>query len=281
MQYQDGQVIKQQQNHGVQVEQYHVFHVFQEEVHIEQVKVLLVICVEEVECFLQLRPGEDGCIKLKKNERRYATVSAIAATSSTALVIARGHRIGGISEIPLVVTDDIQSYDKTKKAFQFLKDCRAIEDVRKVKTTKKLRPGRGKTRNRRYKERLGPLIIFKENRGIVRAFRNIPGVDLACVNRLNLLQLAPGGHVGRFIIWTESAFKELNSLFGSYGLKGNSKLHLNNGSPYILPLTCMENTDVERILQSDEIQNIIRPRKLAKKRITRKKNPLKNFFCYG
>jgi len=209
--------------------------------------------------------------KIKKNERRYATVSAIAATSSTALVIARGHRIGGISEIPLVVTDDIQSYDKTKKAFQFLKDCRAIEDVRKVKTTKKLRPGRGKTRNRRYKERLGPLIIFKENRGIVRAFRNIPGVDLACVNRLNLLQLAPGGHVGRFIIWTESAFKELNSLFGSYGLKGNSKLHLNNGSPYILPLTCMENTDVERILQSDEIQNIIRPRRLPRKRVTRKK----------
>jgi len=209
--------------------------------------------------------------KVKKNERRYATASSIAASGSTALVIARGHRIEGISEIPLVVSDDIQAYQKTKIAFEFLKSVRAIQDVRKVKSTKKIRPGRGKARNRRYKQRLGPLIIYKNNRGIVRAFRNIPGVDLANVERLNLLQLAPGGHVGRFIIWTESAFKELNIRFGNYGLKGNSILHLRNGAPYILPRTCMENTDVERIIQSDEIQNVVRPRKLPSKRHARKK----------
>jgi hypothetical protein len=29
------------------------------------------------------------------------------------------------------------------------------------------------------------------------------------VDALNLLKLAPGGHVGRFCIWTESAFKKL------------------------------------------------------------------------
>ena len=29
------------------------------------------------------------------------------------------------------------------------------------------------------------------------------------VDNLNLLKLAPGGHVGRFCIWTESAFKKL------------------------------------------------------------------------
>ena len=29
------------------------------------------------------------------------------------------------------------------------------------------------------------------------------------VDVLNLLKLAPGGHVGRFCIWTESAFKKL------------------------------------------------------------------------
>jgi len=37
---------------------------------------------------------------------------AIAATSVTALVMARGHKIDRISEIPLVVSDDIQSYQK-------------------------------------------------------------------------------------------------------------------------------------------------------------------------
>ncbi len=29
-----------------------------------------------------------------------------------------------------------------------------------------------------------------------------------------MLQLAPGGHLGRFIIWTKSAFDQLDSIFG-------------------------------------------------------------------
>ena len=46
-------------------------------------------------------------------------------------------------------------------------------------------------------------------KGLTKAFRNIPGVDTISVDALNLLKLAPGGHVGRFCIWTESAFKKL------------------------------------------------------------------------
>ena len=34
-------------------------------------------------------------------------------------------------------------------------------------------------------------------------------VDCIQVDALNLLKLAPGGHVGRFCIWTEAAFKKL------------------------------------------------------------------------
>lgn len=29
------------------------------------------------------------------------------------------------------------------------------------------------------------------------------------------MQLAPGGHLGRFIIWTKSAFDKLDSIFGT------------------------------------------------------------------
>lgn len=29
------------------------------------------------------------------------------------------------------------------------------------------------------------------------------------------LQLAPGGHLGRFIIWTKSAFSKLDEIFGA------------------------------------------------------------------
>lgn len=44
-------------------------------------------------------------------------------------------------------------------------------------------------RNRRYTMRKGPLVVYSEDSGIVRAFRNIPGVDVARVDRLNLLQV--------------------------------------------------------------------------------------------
>lgn len=42
------------------------------------------------------------------------------------------------------------------------------------------------------------------------------GITLQNVNKLNLLRLAPGGHVGRFCIWTESAFRKLDDLYGTW-----------------------------------------------------------------
>lgn len=54
-------------------------------------------------------------------------------------------------------------------------------------------------------------------KGLTKAFRNIPGVDTISVDALNLLKLAPGGHVGRFCIWTESAFKKLGKCMNIEG----------------------------------------------------------------
>jgi len=70
---------------------------------------------------------------IKKNEKKYAITGAIAATGVTALVMARGHRIDRISEVPLVVSDNVESYDKTKQAVEFLKRVKAMDDVLKVK----------------------------------------------------------------------------------------------------------------------------------------------------
>lgn len=44
--------------------------------------------------------------------------------------------------------------------------------------------------------------------------RNLPGVEVSSVERLNLLQLAPGGHMGRFVIFTKSAFDSLDKIYG-------------------------------------------------------------------
>merc|ERR1712079_397429 len=52
-------------------------------------------------------------------------------------------------------------------------------------------------------------VIYDQDQGLTKAFRNIPGVDTIQVDNLNLLKLAPGGHVGRFCIWTEGAIRKL------------------------------------------------------------------------
>merc|ERR1719316_2233906 len=105
--------------------------------------------------------------------------------------------------------------------------------------------------------RRGPLVIYNEDNGISRAFRGIPGVDLACVSRMNLLQLAPGGTFGRLIVWTEPAFKELQALFGSFKAASEMK------KGYHLMRPMMTNADLGRIINSDEVQSAVNPAKEA------------------
>jgi large subunit ribosomal protein L4e len=125
-------------------------------------------------------------------------------------------------------------------------------------------------RNRRHVQRKGPLVVYANDNGIVQAFRNLPGVELSQVTRLNLLQLAPGGHLGRFVIWTADAFKQLNAVYGS--VKAPSALK----KGYTLPRNVLANSDVTRLINSDEIQSVLRPAVTQVMRGRRKKNPLKN-----
>merc|ERR1711964_122692 len=130
--------------------------------------------------------------------------------------MARGHRINEIPEIPLVVSDDVQSIKKTKNAVAVLESYGLSEELAKIRDSKKIRAGKGKARNRRYTMRRGPLVIYDTCDGVSKAFRNIPGVTTADVNMLNLLDMAPGGNLGRLCVWSESAFNKLNQIYGNY-----------------------------------------------------------------
>jgi len=204
--------------------------------------------------------------KVNQNQRRYAIVSALAASAVPALVLARGHRISNIAEIPCVIPDSAQSLTKTSAALALAAEIGAAEDIEHCRNSRNIRAGRGKMRNRRTTQRRGPLIVYSEDNGITRAFRNLPGVEYSHVSRLNLLQLAPGGHVGRFIVFTQSAFNALNDLYAD-GAKTGFKL----------PRHIMSNGDLSAIVNSDAIQSAINPAKKTKATHARKKNGLKNF----
>ncbi|XP_050380100.1 60S ribosomal protein L4-like [Argentina anserina] len=209
--------------------------------------------------------------KINVNQKRYAMVSAIAASSVPSLVMARGHKIESVPELPLVISDSAESVEKTSGAIKVLQQIGAYADAEKAKESRSIRPGKGKMRNRRYINRKGPLIVYSsEGAKLVKAFRNIPGVDIINVERLNLLKLAPGGHLGRFVIWTESAFEKLDSIYGSFDKASEKK------KGYVLPRAKMVNADLARIINSDEVQSVVKPIKKDVKRAPLKKNPLKN-----
>jgi len=207
--------------------------------------------------------------RVNVTQKRHAVATALAASSLPPLVMARGHRINEVSELPLVISDDFQAVSKTKQAFNMLHAFGCTDELKRVVDSKKIRPGKGKMRNRRYIMRRGPLVIYHEDNGITRALRNIPGVETACVTRLNILKLAPGGHFGRFLIWTESAFKKLQEMYGT--LKGgSSKKH------YTIPRAQMENADVARIINSKEVQSVLRPKREPPRVAALKSNALKH-----
>jgi large subunit ribosomal protein L4e len=208
--------------------------------------------------------------KTNTNERRAAVCSALAASSVPALLMARGHRVSEVAEVPCVVANEVEAITKTKDALAFLKTVKAMEDVEHVKDSRNIRRGKGKMRNRRYVMRRGPLIVFDNNNGVEQAFRNIPGVEIASVDRLNLLTIAPGGHLGRFVIWTQAAFEKLDKVFGSYTAGSEVKKTFN------LPRPSMSNADVARIINSDEIQSRVRAARAGFAKPIRKRNPLVN-----
>jgi len=184
--------------------------------------------------------------------------------------MARGHKIDNVAEVPLVVSNDFESVQKTAKALSVLTAVGASDDVDKCKDSKKIRAGKGKMRNRRFTMRRGPLVVYSEANGLEKAVRNLPGVETCNVDRLNLLNLAPAGHLGRFCVWTQGAFEKLDALYGSYSEKSSLK---NN---YQMPRPIMETSDLARLINSDEIQSVVRPGIKQRKYGAHKKNPLKN-----
>ena len=256
-------------NLGALVERWHVFPVL-----------LVVALTVQDRQLLETRPGVGGMFNPTKiwrrwhrrvnvTKKRHAVAVALAASSLPPLVMARGHRINQVAELPLVVTDGIESLTKTKQAVEALKKLGCGEELQKVIDSKALRAGKGKARSRRYVQRLGPLVIYNEDNGITRAMRNIPGVETAHIDRLNLLRLAPGGAFGRFVIFTESAFKKLSEIYGT----------LKSGAPlkkgYHLPRAAMDNADLARIINSTEVQSVLRP-KMERSTHAMKRNALKN-----
>ena len=154
---------------------------------------------------------------IPKKEKKLAMRSAIAATANRELVAKRGHVVDLVPSLPLIASDEIQAIDRTSEAVELFMRLGLWPDVLRAKESRKIRAGKGKMRGRRYKQAIGPLVVVGEDRGIIRAVRNLPGVDAVLARNLNVLLLAPGAHPGRLTLWTEGAIRVVDELWGRDG----------------------------------------------------------------
>lgn len=146
--------------------------------------------------------------KINAKEKKFAIRSALAASAKIELVKSR-HR----TEIaPIIVLDDFENVSKTKDIAKLLYTL-VPDEISRI-SERKIRPGRGKMRGRRYVKKKGPLIIAARPCVALRAARSMPGVDATDVKGLNVEVLAPGGAPGRLVVATKSALQAMQEKFG-------------------------------------------------------------------
>ncbi len=147
------------------------------------------------------KPGRDWTQKINKKERKKAIRSAISASINKELLLKNGFSYS--NSLPIII-DDLENITKTKELFNLFKKIGLEKDLQRLERT--IRPGRGKSRGRPYKSKIGPLVIVsKENKTI----DNLEGFNSCLVNNLNSLLLAPSLIPGRLTIWSLDSINRL------------------------------------------------------------------------
>ena len=129
-------------------------------------------------------------------------------TADPEAVKIRGHIFRQDLSFPIVVEDEMDNIEKSRDAMIFLQSIGVWDDIERSKERTKIRAGRGKMRNRRYRTPKSILIVT-DNPARMRAFRSFPGIDVAYSENISISKLAPGGVGGRLVIYTESAFRKI------------------------------------------------------------------------
>ena len=71
---------------------------------------------------------------------------------------------------------------------------------------------------RKYKIKLGPLLVVSKDCSLEKAAKNLQGVEICQVQNLNAELLAPGTVPGSLTIWSQDSIEKL----------GKEKLYLNH-----------------------------------------------------
>lgn len=139
--------------------------------------------------------------KINRKERKRAIRSALAAILDKTLATPRGHKFP--QDYPFILADEFESLKKTKEVRQAFEKLKLNEELNRA-TQKKIRAGKGKMRNRKYRTKRGPLVVVGHTCPLMKSSKNL-NVDVVDVRSLNTELLAPGTVPGRLTLFTENA----------------------------------------------------------------------------
>jgi len=131
---------------------------------------------------------------LNKKEIRKAIISALAMVADRKVVTSRCHTDIGVS-LPIVMEDSFEKLAKTKDVSAVLEALNLLRFVEKACRT----------------GTKAPLIVVSGGT-VLKAARNLPGVDVVCVEKLQARHLAPGAHPGRLTLFSEAAIAKISAM---------------------------------------------------------------------
>lgn len=154
------------------------------------------------------QPGKILVERINNKEYDKALRSAIAATARKDIIEARGHITSGVKEIPLVVENRFEEFDKTRNVLTCLRALGLEGDLERGRRTKNITGVRKRRRGGSMRAK-SILIVVGNGSKVARASRNLAGVDVRSVAELDVSSLAPGTHAGRLTLWSKRAVEEL------------------------------------------------------------------------
>src|SRR3989337_2653130 len=97
--------------------------------------------------------------KINKKEKQLGFCSAIAATSNKDIIEKRGHKVGKISEFPIVVSNDLEKITKTTELRKALISLGLEDDLERSTNIVRVPSGKPRRRGRKRHTALSCLIV--------------------------------------------------------------------------------------------------------------------------
>lgn len=143
---------------------------------------------------------------MNNKEWNTAILSGLSASLNRDLVIKNGQKVP--ESYPFILDDKVEELGKTKEIKDLLEKLGFGEEMQRT-SVRKIRAGRGTMRNRTYRTKRGPLFVISSmETPLLKAARNIQGVDIISADLLLASDFGMSDKPGRAVIFTQSGAKE-------------------------------------------------------------------------